>query len=139
MLSWVIRNKSPGLLISVPSQTGTASLCKTSCMLPTYHADFCCYEVAEPIEPFHIGLKVTGLLVTETRLGRKEHTKTCNCSSVSCLMAKYPLHKGNHLATSLSHTEKTVPEHKKTAKEKTVLVASLWGKNISLYSREHSG
>lgn len=39
----------------------------------THHADFCCYEIAESIEPFHIGLEVTGLLLlTETSLGRKK-------------------------------------------------------------------
>lgn len=39
----------------------------------THHADFCCYEIAESIEPFHIRLEVTGLLLlTETSLGRKK-------------------------------------------------------------------
>lgn len=55
----------------------------------TYHANFCCYKIAESVEPFHIGLKVTRLLLfTETSLGRKKHRETFNCVSVSSLIAQ---------------------------------------------------
>lgn len=49
---------------------------KTWYMLVTYHANFCCHEIAESIEPFHIGLKVTCLLLfTETSLRGKKAQK----------------------------------------------------------------
>lgn len=71
-LIWGKNISSDGFISECFQSSSLKKAANNSSTYLTYHANFCCYKIAESVEPLYIGLKVTRfLLLTETRLENK--------------------------------------------------------------------